>query len=78
VQVTGVRAEGDAGWVGLGVSVPAGGEILVDYSGATATKTPLAWVIDKDNNRTPVKMQLITPALIKQYGDDLYVVQGPS
>jgi hypothetical protein len=77
VQVSGVRAEGNAGWVGLGVSVPEAGEILVDYSGATATKAPLAWVIDKDKNRTPVTMQLITPALIKQYGDDLYVVQGP-
>jgi hypothetical protein len=77
VQVTGVRAEGNAGWVGLGVSVPAGGEILVDYSAATATKAPLAWVIDKDEKRTPVTMQLITPELIKQYGDDLYVVKGP-
>lgn len=77
VQVTGVRAEGDAGWVGIGVSVPAGGEILVDYSGATASKAPLAWVIDKDRNRTSVTMQLITPELIKQYGDDLYVVKGP-
>jgi hypothetical protein len=78
VQVTGIRAEGNAGWVGLGVSVPVGGEILVDYSGATATKAPLAWVIDKDKNRTPVTMQLITPALIKKYGNDLYVVQGPA
>lgn len=77
LQVTGVRATGDAGWVGIDVSVPAGGEILVDYSGASATKAPLAWVIDKDQNRTPVTMQLVTPELIEQYRDEIYIVQGP-
>jgi hypothetical protein len=77
VQVSGVRAAGDAGWVGIDVSVPAGGEILVDYSGASGTKAPLAWVIDKDKNRTPVTMQLVTPELIEQYREEIYVVQGP-
>lgn len=78
VQVTGIRAEGDAGWVGLGVSVPAGGEILVDYSAASATKAPLAWVIDKNQSRTSVKMQRVTPELLEQYRDKLYAEQGPS
>lgn len=78
VQVTDTRASGDLDWVGLNVLVPVDGEILVDYSGASATKAPLAWVIAKDKSRTPINMQLVTPALIKQYGDALYAVQGPS
>jgi hypothetical protein len=78
VQVNGTNATGDAGWVGIGVSVPAGGEILVDYSGASATKAPLAWVIDKDKTRTPLTLQRVTPELLEQYRDQLYVVQGPS
>ncbi len=78
VQVNGINATGEAGWVGIGVSVPAGGEILVDYSGASATKAPLAWVIDKDKTRTPLTMQRLTPELLEQYRDQIYVVQGPS
>lgn len=78
VQVTDTRASGELDWVGLNVLVPVDGEILVDYSGASATKAPLAWVIAKDKSRTPINMQLVTPALIKQYGDALYAVQGPS
>jgi len=78
VQVTSVRDSGEAGWVALGVPVPAGAEILVDYSRASATTAPLAWVIAKDGSRTPVRMQPVTESLIEQYRDELYVVQGPS
>lgn len=78
VQVTGVRDSGEAGWVALGVRVPAAAEILVDYSRASATTAPLAWVIAKDGSRTPVRMQPVTESLIEQYRDELYVVQGPS
>lgn len=78
VQVTGVRDSGEAGWVALSVSVPAGAEILVDYSRASATTAPQAWVIAKDGSRTPVRMQRVTESLIEQYLDELYVVQGPS
>lgn len=78
VQVTGVRNSGEAGWVGLGVTVPAAAEILVDYSRASATTAPLAWVITKDGRRTPVTMQRVTESLIEQYRDELYVTQGPS
>lgn len=78
VQVTGVRNSGEAGWVALGARVPAGGEILVDYSRASATTAPLAWVMAKDGSRTPVRMQPVTESLIEQYRDELYVVQGPS
>jgi hypothetical protein len=78
VQVTGVRDSGEAGWVALGVRVPAAAEILVDYSRASATTAPLAWVIAEDGSRTPVRMQPVTESLIEQYRDELYVVQGPS
>jgi len=78
VQVTGVRDGGEAGWVGLGVRVPAAAEILVDYSRASATRAPLAWVIAKDGSRTPVRMQSVTESLIEQYRDELYATQGPS
>jgi hypothetical protein len=78
VQVTGINDSGEVGWVAIEVPVPAGGEILVDYSGASATKAPEAWVIAKDKTRTALTMQRVTPALLEQYQDDLYVTQGPS
>ncbi len=78
VQVTGVRDSGEAGWVALGVSVPAGATILVDYSRASATTSPLAWIVAKGGGRTPVTMQPVTENLIEQYRDEIYVTQGPS
>lgn len=78
VQVTGIRDSGQAGWVAIEVSVPAGGEILVDYSRASATTAPMAWVVAKDKTRTPLTMQKVTPALIEQYRDEVYITQGPS
>jgi len=78
VQVTGVRDTGEAGWVALGVSVPAGAEILVDYSRASATRAPLAWIVAKGGDRTPLTMQPVTENLIEQYRDEIYVTQGPS
>jgi hypothetical protein len=78
VQVTGSRVSGEAGWVALAVPVPAAAEILVDYSRASATTAPRAWVVAKDGSRTPVRMQRVTESLIEQYRDELYAVQGPS
>lgn len=78
VQVTSVRDTGEAGWVALGVSVPAGAEILVDYSRASATRAPLAWIVAKGEDRTPLTMQPVTGNLIEQYRDEIYVTQGPS
>jgi len=77
VQVTGVRDDGEAGWVALGVSVPSRGEILVDYSQASATVAPRAWVITGDGRRTSVPLQPVTETLIEQYRDQIYVTQGP-
>ena len=78
VQVTGVRDSGEASWVALRVPVPAAAEILVDYSRASATTAPLAWVVAKDKTRTPMRMQRVTDSLLDQYRDQLYAVQGPS
>lgn len=78
VQVTGIRDSGQAGWVAIDVAVPAGGEILVDYSNASASTAPLAWVIAKDKTRTALTMQKVTESLIEQYRDEVYVTQGPS
>lgn len=61
-----------------GRPVPAAAEILVDYSRASATTAPRAWVVAKDGSRTPVRMQRLTESLIEQYRDKLYAVQGPS
>jgi hypothetical protein len=58
--------------------VPAAAEILVDYSRASATTAPLAWVVAKDKTRTPMRMQRVTDSLLDQYRDQLYAVQGPS
>lgn len=77
VQVTGVRDKAKAGWVALGALVPPGGEILVDYSRASETVAPSAWVVAKDGSRTAVRMEPVTKALIKQQRDQIYVMQGP-
>lgn len=77
VQVSGVDNEANAGWVALGVDVPVGAEILVDYSGATATVAPKAWVVAKGGSRTAIVMQAVTQSLIDQDRSQIYVTQGP-
>lgn len=78
VQVTGARESVEAGWVGLGVKVPPAAEILVDYSKASATIAPKAWVVAKDGSRTAITMQPVTQTLIEQTRKEIYVSQGPS
>ena len=65
------------GWAGLGVEVPAGSDILVDYSTMSAAVPPLAWVVDKDKSRTPITMVKITTALLKAEKANVYTVVGP-
>ena len=77
VQVSGVDNDGNAGWVGLGVTVPAGAEILVDYSGATGTVAPKAWVVAKGGSRTAIAMQPVTQSLIDSDRSQIYITQGP-
>ena len=78
IQVGGLDNAGGREYVGIGVTVPAGGKLLVDYTGASATKAPLAWVRDSAGNRTPITLQPVTEQLINEYRDQLYVATGPN
>jgi len=63
--------------VGLNVRVPAGARIVVDYTKASATVAPRAWVRDADGNREPITLQPVTEQLVNEYRDELYVTGGP-
>lgn len=78
VQVVQNPTPTESGWAGLSVDVPAGGTILVDYGKTTATLPPLAWVLGKSKDRTPIKMVKVTPALLLQQAKDVYTAYGPS
>ncbi len=77
VQVVQNPTPTESGWVGLSVDVPAGGIILVDYSKTTPTAPPLAWVVSKTKDRTPIKMVKVTPALLLQEAKQVYNAYGP-
>ena len=77
VQVVQNPSTTESGWVGLSVDVPAGGRILVDYTKTTPTVPPQAWVISKTNDRTPIKMVKVTPALLLQEAKQVYNAYGP-
>ena len=63
-------------YVGLNVRVPAGAKIVVDYTTASATVPPKAWVKTADGDRRPVSMQPVTKQLINAYRDEIYVSTG--
>jgi len=77
IQIGGLDSSGGREYVGLNVRVPAGGKIVVDYTNASDTKAPAAWVRDKDGKREPITMQPVTDQLVNEYRDELYVSQGP-
>lgn len=77
VQIGGLDDSGGTQYVGLNVNVPAGAKIVVDYTKASATTAPRAWVQTADGERIPFSMQAVTKQLINDYRDDLYVAQGP-
>lgn len=77
IQIGGLDNSGGREYVGLNVRVPAGGKIVVDYTNASATVPPKAWVQDKDGNRKPITMQPVTEQLVNEYRDELYVSKGP-
>ena len=77
IQIGGLDDEGGREYVGLNVRVPAGAEIVVDYTNASATVPPAAWVRDADGNREPITLQPVTEQLVNEYRDELYVSKGP-
>ena len=77
VQIGGLDDSGGREYVGLNVRVPAGAKIVVDYTNASATVPPKAWVRDADGNRKPITLQPITEQLVNEYRDELYVSTGP-
>ncbi len=77
IQIGGLDTNGGREYVGLNVRVPAGGKIVVDYTNASVTKAPAAWVRDKDGNREPITMQPVTEQLVNDYRDEVYVSSGP-
>lgn len=77
VQIGGLDNNGGREYVGLNVKVPAGGKIVVDYTNASATTTPRAWVRDAKGNREPITLQPVTEQLVNEYRDELYVSRGP-
>ena len=77
IQVGGLDNSGGQEYVGLNVRVPAGGKIVVDYTNASATVPPKAWVRTADGDRRPVTLQPVTEQLVNEYRDELYVSRGP-
>jgi hypothetical protein len=77
IQVGGLDNSGGREYVGLNVRVPAGARIVVDYTNASATVPPRAWVRDADGNRKPITLQPVTEQLVNEYRDELYVTRGP-
>ena len=76
IQVGGLDDDGGREYVGLNVRVPAGAKIVVDYTKASATVPPKAWVKTADGDRRPVSMQPVTKQLINAYRDEIYVSTG--
>jgi len=77
VQIGGLDNSGGQEFVGINVRVPAGGTIVVDYSKASATVPPKAWVRDAAGKRRPITLQPVTEQLVNEYRDELYVSRGP-
>jgi hypothetical protein len=77
VQIGGLDNGGGREYVGINVRVPTGGTIVVDYTKASATVAPRAWIRTADGERIPFELQSVTEQLINEYRDDLYLVQGP-
>jgi hypothetical protein len=78
IQVGGLDDRGGREYVGLKIRVPAGGQIVVDYTNANSQQPPKAWIRDKDGNREAITLQPVTKQLINDYRDEIYITQGPS
>jgi hypothetical protein len=78
IQIGGLDDRGGREYVGLKIRVPAGGQIVVDYTNANSQQPPKAWIRDKDGNREAITLQPVTKQLINDYRDEIYITQGPS
>ena len=78
IQIGGLDDRGGREYVGLKIRVPAGGQIVVDYTNANSQQPPKAWIRDKDGNREAITLQPVTKQLINDYRDEIYIAQGPS
>ena len=77
IQIGGLDNSGGQEYVGINVRVPAGGTIVVDYTNASDTVPPRAWIRTADRERIPFQLQPVTEQLINEYRDQLYVSRGP-
>lgn len=77
IQIGGLDNSGGQEYVGINVRVPAGGTIVVDYTQASDTVPPRAWIRTADGERQPFNLQPVTEQLINEYRDQLYVSRGP-
>ena len=77
VQIGGLDNRGGQEYVGINVRVPAGGTIVVDYTNASDTVPPQAWIRTASGEREPFTLQPVTEQLINEYRDELYVSRGP-
>ena len=77
VQIGGLDNCGGQEYVGINVRVPAGGTIVVDYTNASDTVPPQAWIRTASGEREPFTLQPVTEQLINEYRDELYVSRGP-
>ena len=79
VQATRATEAATSDFVALSVGVPAGASIVVDYGHWAKATGPRAWV-DVDDDGTPdraITFEPVTPKLVKEHADELFVQQGP-
>jgi len=76
VQVSGVNNTVDVGWAAQNVTVPAGSEILVDYSKASPTSAPQAWVVNEQGSRSAIAMKRMPTSLVQQARDTVFATIG--
>jgi hypothetical protein len=78
VQADRSTSKHEVAYVALGVTVPAGGTIVIKYGDWVAGQGPSTW-IDESGDGTldrRVRMQPVTDELINQHQDSIYVEQG--
>lgn len=78
IQIGGRDDSGGREYVGLNVRVPVRGKIVVDYTNASATQAPTAWIRNADGTRDPIALQQVTEQLVNEYRDEVFLPQGPN